>query len=86
MLCASNHASILDALDRLGHTDAGQNWVRRETLPVPAPSRGTTNRACDGAQLDIDAFAPVLFAHGQTSLVHQVTVKSGCCREAGGER
>lgn len=85
MLCTSNDTSVLDALDRLGHTNTGQNWVRRETLPVAASSRGTANWACNRAQLDVDALAPVLFAHGQASLVHEIAVKSGCCREACGE-
>lgn len=86
MLCTSNHTGILDALDRLGHTNAGQNRVRREALPVPASSRGAANGACDWAELDIDALAPVLFAHGKSPLVHQIAVKSGCCRKARGER
>lgn len=85
MLCTSNDTSILDALDRLGHTNTGQNRVRREAFPVSAASRGTANWACNGTQLDIDALAPVLLAHGQASLVHKVAVKSGCCRKACGE-
>lgn len=86
MLCTSNHTGILDALDRLGHTNAGQDRVRREALPVSASSRGATNGAGDWTQLDVDTFTPVLFAHGKSPLVHQIAVKSGSCRKACGER
>lgn len=86
MLCTSNHTGILDALNRLGHTNAGQDRVRREALPVPASSRRAANGACNWTQLDIDALTPMLFAHGKSPLVHQFAVKSGCCRKACRER
>jgi len=31
VLCTSNNASILDALDCLCHGDTGQNWIGTET-------------------------------------------------------
>lgn len=86
MLCTGDHTGILNALDRFGHANSSQNRVRREAFPVTASSRGTTNRACDWTKLDVNAFTPVLFAHGPTPLVHQTAVKSGCCRQACGKR
>lgn len=43
VLCASNDTRVLNALDRLGHSNTSQIRVRRETFPVAATCRHATD-------------------------------------------
>ena len=77
MLGTSNHSSILDALDRLGHADAGKDGVWGKPLPVSAGGRHTAEGAGDRPKKDVDPLALGLLAHGIATSVDQRPVKGG---------
>lgn len=85
MLGTCNGTSILNALNALCHSDTGKDWIWRESLPVSATCRHTTNGSGDWSEKDGDSLALGLGAHGVATSVHQTPVPCGRGCLAGGE-
>lgn len=89
VLGASNDTSLLDTLDSLVHTNAREDGVGREALPVAAASRVSANGSNGRTKLYIDTLLAVLNTHVVATEVEQLAIP--CCgnchasRESGNE-
>ncbi len=86
VLGACDDASLLYALDSLGHHNTGQGWVGTETLPIASACGCSAKRSSNRTELNIDALAAVLLAHGLTSGISQAPVPGSCDIDASGKR